>query len=112
MANTLATVMGGVTDKADQIGLVVATLTTTETYATPTGISVDFTALWTQLGIRDTDVVRVNGRATTGHLAVTTKTGSGDIWTMRLWNGATEIADGALNHTVQLEIFYHPGQKP
>lgn len=91
-------------------GFVPFEVVTTETYATATGgFGVDFTDFLTLLKIADIDILFIIGMGILGHSAIFTKTGSGDAWTVKLWNGATEIADGALTQTIRGAIFFSPG---
>lgn len=91
-----------------QVGMIPLSIVTTETYATPTGFTVDLSTQYTMAGISHTNAIRLNGRAASGHLAVATKSATSGQWTIRLWNGATEISDGALTQTLQCELWVSP----
>lgn len=111
MANTVTVspqhhVTGG---RINQVGLLPLSVLTTETYATPTGITIDIGPTLDLYEIQFADVVAVVGAATSGHTAMVTKTTTDGEVTVRLWNGATEIADGALNNTLKLFVLFSPG---
>ena len=111
MANTVAIDQTHRTSpKHAHIGLVKASVVTTETYATPTGFTVNILAdVLTPLGIAFADVIAIIGTTATGHTGNFTKTATNGAFTVRLWNGATEIADGALTQTVTMLVFYNQG---
>lgn len=113
MANTITVVTDGgrVTGgKFNTVGLIQFSIATTETYATPTGITVDFATPLASFSpaVNYKDVIGVIGWLTTGHLGVWTKTGTAATFTVRFWNGATEISDGALNHTIKCFLLLSP----
>lgn len=112
MANTVAVDQSHRTSpKHAHIGLVKASVVSTETYATPTGVTVNILAdVLTPLGIAFDDVIAILGQPTlTGHMPVFIKTATAGAFTVRLWNGATEIADGALTQTLTMLILYNQG---
>lgn len=110
MANTIAiSQTHRVTPKHAHVGLVLLSVVSTETYATPTGVSIDFSAQLTALGIAFADVLAVIGTTAAGHTVNATKTATAGTFTVRLWDGATEIGDGAINQTLTLLMFYSQG---
>lgn len=54
------------------------------------------------------DIIAIRGNTTLGHLGVWTKQ-SDNSWKVKLWNGTTEIADGAYSGTIKGEIIFSPG---
>lgn len=113
MANTIAVSQEHpITPKHAHVGLVMLSVVTTETYATPAGFSVDFSTILTQLGIRFADVLDISGTTLTGHTVTPIKTSTAGTFTIRLWNGATEIANGALTQTLRLRMYYSQGARP
>ena len=111
MANTFAIDQTHRTSpKHGHIGLVKASVVSTETYATPTGVTINLlTDILTPLGIAHADVVHISGMSATGYIGHFTKTATNGAFTLRLFNGITEIADGAINQTVTLLIWYNQG---
>jgi hypothetical protein len=112
MANTIAiSQTHRVTPKHAHIGLVVLSVVSDETYATATGgFTVDLAVPLAALGIAFADVIAVSGEPTlTGHTPVATKQATAAQFKVRLWNGATEIADGALTQTVVLYVWFSQG---
>jgi hypothetical protein len=113
MANTIAVAQTHpITPKHAHVGLVLLSVVTTETYTTPAGFSVDFSAILTALGIDFDDVLTITGTSLTGHTVTPIKTATAGTFTLRLWNGATEIANGALTQTLSLMMFYSQGARP
>jgi hypothetical protein len=113
MANTIAVSQAHpVTPKHAHVGVVLLSVVTTETYATPTGFTVDFSTILTDLGIAFSDVLFIQGTTLTGHTITPIKTATAGQFTVRLWNGATEIANGALTQTLSVQMFYAQGAKP
>jgi hypothetical protein len=112
MANTLAiSQTHRVTPKHAHIGMVVISVVSTETYATATGgFTVDLAVPLAALGIAFADVISVSGEPTlTGHMPVAIKQATASQFKIRLWNGSTEIADGALTQTLILRVFFSQG---
>lgn len=111
MANTIA--LAGthrISPKTAHAGLVQLSVVSTDTYATPTGITVDFSTILSDLKIQFADVLGFIGQPTlTGHMPVGIKTSTSGQFTVRLWNGATEIANGALTQTLTLWMVYSQG---
>jgi len=106
MANTLIIFpapKGAVLPVVRMLGGIPFKLTTTETYATSTGgftiSAADFAALLAIGGIETqvkfNDVLFVMGANTLGYRATFTLVSDGTV-TVRLWNGSTELADGAI----------------
>lgn len=80
-----------------------------EAYATPTGITIDIATRLAALGIAHADVLFVVGRSALGHLAAVTKSATNGQFTVRLWNGTTEIDDGSITQTLTLHVFAAAG---
>jgi hypothetical protein len=117
MANTFAPKFGRAAGAASRLGHAKIVITSTETYATPTGITVDFFLPFNDIGVNAYDVVEITGYTVTGYLAVFTKgtlSSTSSPWTVRLWTPSTspaEIADGAIAQTIHANIFFYPGAK-
>lgn len=111
MANTISVAQSHrISPKAAQVGAVLLSVVSTDTYATPTGITVDFSTVLADLKIMFADVLFILGQPTlTGHTPVAIKTSTSGQFTIRLWNGATEIGNGALTQTMTLILFYSQG---
>lgn len=112
MANTISVAQSHrISPKAAQVGLVLLSVVSTDTYTTASGgITVDFSTVLTDLKIQFADVLALVGTPTlTGHTPVAIKTTTSGQFTVRLWNGATEITNGALTQTMQLLMFYSQG---
>lgn len=111
MANTIAVSQAHrISPKTAHVGVVLLSVVSTDTYATPTGITIDFSTILTDLKIQFADVLFFLAPPTlTGHTPSLTKTTTSGQFTARLWNGATEIANGALTQTMQLVMFYSQG---
>lgn len=82
------------------------------TYATASGgVAVDLTATLATAssgGIAVGDIIDIVGLANLGYSAVFTFS-SASTYNMRLYNGITEIADGAITQTVKAIIFLAGG---
>ncbi len=99
-----------VSPKHDHVGLFrVAVAFSSETYATPTGVTIDISSVMALMGIAHKNIVAVTGTGAGGQLANFTKTATTGTFTVRLWNGTTEIADGAISPTVTMNVFYNAG---
>jgi len=121
MANTLSffpAPKGAVLPVIRMVGVIPFKLVTTETYATATGgitiAAADFTALLNSVGIelqvKFNDIVYILARNSLGYAAQITLVSDGTA-TVRLWNGATELSDGAITTqgTITGLIFFSPG---
>lgn len=83
---------------------------TAETYATATGgLALDLETFLATHGIAWADVVGGIGITTLGWLAKFIKGAAAADFTVELWNGITEAADGATTATVQGFLFYVVG---
>ncbi len=96
-------------------GMAVVTVTTGgASYATASGgLVIDLTTLLTAgatglpVGLNFAGMPAFGiGASALGHLAVFTKTSTSGQFTMRLWNGTTEIGDGAVTQTVTAIFFF------
>ena len=98
------------------VGSVPFSLLLGATYATATGgvpvTAAEVEALLDDYGpensIRNEDVVFMIGATTLGHTAIFNKQADGS-WLIKLWNGTTEIADGALTNTIKGIMFFSAG---
>ncbi len=111
MANTIAIVQTHrVSPKHAHVGLVQLSVVSTETYsAAGGGITIDISPQLTLLGIAWADVVRLSGLTAAGHVVAGTKTATSGQLTAKLWNGTTQIADGAINQTIDLAVWFSQG---
>jgi DNA-binding transcriptional regulator LsrR (DeoR family) len=111
MANTLAIDQTHpISPKHAHVGLVQLSIVSTETYATATGgFTADLAVPLLALGIKHADVLAIIGGTATGHRVDATRQATAAQWKFRLWNGSTEIADGALTQTLTLNVFFHQG---
>jgi len=94
-------------------GMIPFSVAIDDTYATPTGITIDFTEVLATIPKESrpvhADLVRATGRTALGYQAVFTKGASGDSFTCRLWNGIVEHSDAGCTQTLQGELFFAPG---
>lgn len=111
MANTIAIDQTHpISPKHANVGLFLLSIVSTETYATATGgFTADLAAPLLLLGIKHTDVLAILGSTATGHRVTATIQATAAQWKFRLFNGSTEIADGALTQTLTLVCFYNQG---
>lgn len=111
MANTIAiSQTHRVTPKHAHVGMVLLSVVSTETYsAAGGGFTLDLSTILSQLGIAFADVLRLSGFTATGHQVAATKTATAGQFTVRLWNGTSQIADGAINQTLDLAMFFTQG---
>jgi hypothetical protein len=113
MANTLA--LAGthrISPKTAIVGVAPFSVVSTDTYATASGgISVDISTILTALSIQFSDVLCLLsiGTTLTGHVPTAIKTTTAGTFTIRLWNGTSQIADGAITQTMQFLLVYSPG---
>ncbi len=95
------------------VGMIPVSITVDDTYATPTGVTIDFTDVLVTIPKESrpvhADLVRVTGRSDAGYLAVFTRGASEDQFTCRLWSGTTEHSDAACSQVIQAELFFAPG---
>ena len=100
------------TPKHASIGLALVSFAlTTEPYATATGgATLDLSTVLTSLGIAPADIVELSGPpSATGHMPSFAKQATAGQYKVRLWNGATEIADGNITQSFTGRLFYNPG---
>lgn len=120
MANTLThfpAPSGAVLGTVRMVGAIVFKLVTTETYATPTGFTItaaNWATILADAGIETQvkwgDVLYITGKNSLGYRADFTLVSDGTA-TVRMWNGATEIGDGAISTqgTITGILFFSPG---
>jgi hypothetical protein len=112
MANTITVLEHPIAGKkVAQVGLVRLTTVSTETYATASaGFTLDLAATLTALGIAVRDVLAIIGTSANGHTAKFTQTATPTTYTVRLWdNAGSEIADGAINESIETLVFFSAG---
>lgn len=82
------------------------------TYATPTGVAIDFATILaaaSSFGIAVADIVGIMGVSNDGYNCLFTFS-SGTTWNLRMWtSGASEIGDGAVTKTVKAIIWLAGG---
>jgi|SRR3982751_2444474 hypothetical protein len=111
MANTITLVATHrISPKTAHVGMIRLSIATTDTYATASGgFTVDLTAPLADLKIAAPDIIFMTGTTATNHAIKGTAVAGGNTFTVRLLNGITEIADGALTQTLSMVLFYSQG---
>lgn len=119
MANTFtpaANPSGTVLPVIRMVGMIPFSLASTETYATATsGFPITVAHLEAFLDdfglglqVKASDIIGIIGATTLGHMAKAYRQTDGS-WKVELWNGTTEIADGALTHTIDGFLLFSAG---
>lgn len=84
-----------------------------ETYATASGgIAVDLTTELALCGVAHADCLSgFVGNTITGHLCVWTKSATSGQFTVKIWNGTTQLADGSTSVTLNVLVPFSAGAK-
>lgn len=112
MANTFAPTAGRVTPIARNVGHAKLIYTTSDSYSS--GITVDFFAPFSDLGINASDVMEITGYTELGYFARFTKgtlTSSAYPWVATLWSGTTQHAAAAVVGNLHINVIFYPGAK-
>lgn len=116
MANTIAVAQDHpISPKAAHVGMVRVSVSSTDAYAAASGgFTIDFSTILTSLGIQPSDLLSVDGNGTTatGHVVTAVRSATAGQWTVRLWNGTAQIADGAMTQTLPIRLWFSQGAKP